>query len=143
MRRSAQCVGNVGVGLAIVDDHRQGQLLGQPQVPVKCSALAIWRRVVSIVIQARFANRDHLGRASQLSDRREVLVRGRRGRIRMNADGRPCPGHPTSKLDGGATAGQVVADQHQRSHACRAGSCQNGVAIGVKSSIHQMCVRIH
>ena len=111
-------------------------------MPVKDLALALWRRVLSIVVQAGFANRDYLGRARQLGDRLEVRSGGRRGRIGMDADAGARAWQPMGELDGGATAGQVVADQHQPSHARRAGPRQDCVAIGVKGGVHQVRVRI-
>ena len=60
----------------------------------------------------------------------------------MDADAGARAWQPLRELDGGATAGQVVADQEQGRHA--GGGCprQDSVAISVKGGIHQVGVRI-
>ena len=72
--RGGQCIGHVGVSMAVVHDHRQRELLGELKVPVKCIALHTWRRVLAIVVEARFADGNDFRSARQIGDGREVRV---------------------------------------------------------------------
>ena len=105
-------------------------------MPRQGSALALWGRVVAIIIQAGFTNGDHLRCPRELGDHVEVRICCFRDGVGMDADAGRRPWHPTRQLDGGATAGQVVADQHHRSHARCSGAGQDGIPISIESWIH-------
>ena len=72
--RGLQCLRYVDISLAIVNDGGQGELLGQPQMPFQRGALTTRRRVLAIVVEARFADSNRFSCPRKRGNGLEVRV---------------------------------------------------------------------
>src|SRR5437868_5009950 len=117
-------------------------LLGQLQMPLEGLALALGWGVVAVVVQARFADRDHLGRSCQLGDGLKICLARLGRRIGVNANRGAGAAQSTRKINRGAAADPVVANQHHARDTRVVRSGHHLVAIEVECGFHQVGVRV-
>src|SRR5947209_10411722 len=117
-------------------------LLGQLQMPLEGLALALGWGVVAVVVQARFADRDHLGRGCQLGDSVKICLARLGRRVGVNANRGAGAAHATGKLNRGTAAGPLVANQDYTRDTRRFRSGHDLVAIEVEGRVHQVSVRV-
>ena len=93
--------GNVGVGVARMDDERQAGLPRRGDMGAEALLLHVARAVVVVIVEPRLADRHHLGMARELDQllHHDVGLLG--GVVRMRADRAE---HIVMRLDDGRAA---------------------------------------
>ena len=117
---------------------------GDLQLPREDRALHVARREIVMVIEADFADGQHLRMRGQLAQPREGFGRGLGGIVRMHADGGVDERIALGQPDGGFQVGRAVAgaDGHHALHAGGAGALDHLLAVGVELGVVQVAVGI-
>lgn len=124
------------MGLADVDDERQGEGTGQGDRPCKGRGLCRTRRVIVVEVQARLAEADHARRDREAGKGGEGVVVGGGGVVRMDTDRRHDPDRRGACGEG--EGGSVLRDRaggpdaHEQVDAIRRRALEHRVAVGVE-----------
>jgi hypothetical protein len=130
-------------GISGVDHDRLVHLTGKRNLRRECGALGFARRVVVVIVESAFANRDR-GLSEQLSQLRNVARRVERGCVvGMYSGGRKDkPGILRRALGSHRSGWQRLSDADDRQRARKAGARDYRVAVAGERCVREMGVAV-
>lgn len=129
----------VGVRVALMEEHRFMKVSSQLQLFPERRALRIGRREVAEVVETAFSHRDHFRLRCHLRQLRQRVVIELCGVMRVHSSRTPESVRiPSHQVDGGARAGDRAAGNHHARHAGRLSPSDHFSAVAVEAVVREV-----